>query len=124
MTFKELYTALSSIPMSANESIPCAYYQFPEDDPAHPAPTPPFIVYYTDGSDDMIADGKNYKKIRPVTVELYTSYKDFALEGTVEAALNNAGLVFSRSETYIQSERLYMVAYDSEIVLTEELPNG
>jgi len=125
MTYKAVFQMLNSITLTeSTATIPCAYYMFPEDDPNNPAPPPPFLVYYYSGSDDLFADGTNYQKIRPLTIELYTDNKDFALESNVETALNSGGLAFSRSEDYIESEHLYMVTYDTEIAITEELPNG
>ena len=113
MTFQEVATLISSI------GLPYAYYQFPEADPNNPAPDPPFVCFYFSGSDDLAADNTNFAKIRPLVIELYTDNKDFTLEETVETALNSAGLVFSRDETYIDAERLYMVTYNTEIVLKE-----
>lgn len=125
MTYKEVFQMLNSITLTeSTATIPCAYFMFPEDDVSNPAPPPPFLVYYYDGSDDLMADDTNYQKIRPLTIELYTDNKDFSLEETVETALKNGGLSFSRSEEYIDTERLYMVTYEAEIVITEELPNG
>ena len=69
---------------------------------------------------DFIADGTNYQKIRTLSVELYTVNKDFTLEATVESVLNSHGLVYSRSENYLESERMQMVSYDTEILITEE----
>lgn len=123
MTYRQVYTMLSAITVDGTP-IPCAYYQFPEDDPTNPAPPPPFLVYYYEGSDDLLADDTNYQKIRPLTIELYTESKDFSLEDTVETALSSAGLVYTRSEEYISTERLYMVTYNTEIIITEETVNG
>lgn len=125
MTYKEVFTMLNSIQYTeSTATIPCAYFMFPEDDPSNPAPPPPFLCYYYEGSDDLKADDTNYQKIRPLTIELYTDNKDFALEEKVEDALKSGGLVFSRTEEYISTEHLYMVTYESEIIVTEELPNG
>lgn len=119
MTYKEVFQLVSSIPLG-DGFVPAAYYMFPEDDPANPAPPPPFIVYFYPGSEDLAADNTNYQIIRPLTIELYTDTKDFALEAEVESALTGAGLVFSRSEEYIESQHLFMVVYDSTIIITEE----
>lgn len=118
MTFKQVYTLLSNIEYAPGKTIPVAYLMFPADDPSNPPP--PFICYYYTGDNDLLADNTNYQKIRPLTVELYTDNKDFAIENAVETALNAAGLVFSRLESYIESEKMYMVSYGTEIVITEE----
>ena len=120
MTYKKVFDVLKNITVSTSttDTIPVAYYAFPEDDPNNPAPPPPFICYYYPGSDDLMADGTNYQKIRPLTVELYTDNKDFAVEKQVETALNSAGFAFTRDETYINTERLYLVSYETEVVIT------
>jgi len=109
MTYQEVKTMVESI------GIPYAYYQFPEgtDQPC------PFICFYFTGSNDLAADDTNYQRIRPLAIELYTDNKDFSLENTVEAVLNGAGIVYSRDEVYIDSERMYMVSFLTDIVITE-----
>ena len=60
----------------------------------------------------------NYQKIRPLTIELYTDNKDFTLEATVEGILSSNGLTYARSESWIDSERMNMVAYTMSVVIT------
>lgn len=116
MTYKEVATMISGI------GLPFAYDHFEEENSPG---SPPFICFFFDVSDDFKADNTNYQKIRTLVLELYTDNKDFSLEETVEAALNGAGLVFSREETYIDAERMYMVTYTSDIIITEgEAENG
>lgn len=110
MTFPEVAALLASI------GLPTAYDHFEVGNAADP----PFICFYFEGSDDLAADNTNFQRIRPLTVELYTDNKDFALEERVEAALNGAGLVYSRSETYIDSERMYEVVFTTDIIISEE----
>ena len=110
MTYQEVAALLSSI------GLPTAYDHFEVGNAADP----PFICFYFEGSNDLAADNTNFQRIRPLTVELYTDNKDFALEERVEAALNGAGLVYSRSETYIDSERMHEVVYTTDIIISEE----
>lgn len=114
MTYKEVNLMVASI------GKPCAYYQFPEGTDT----APPFICFYFDSSSDLAADNTNYQRIRPLVIELYTDNKDFALEETVETTLNSNGLVYSREETCLDSEKMNMVTYTTEIVITEETNNG
>ena len=116
MTYQEVNTMLSEV------GIPYAYNQFDNDTPQEP----PFICFlYTDTSNDLFADNINYQKIRPLSIELYTDNKDFTLEAAVEQMLTSHELPFIRSETYLESERMFMVIYDTEIVITEgENNNG
>lgn len=114
MTYKEVATMIQGI------GLPYAYYQFPEGT----AQQCPFICFFFDGSNDLAADGTNYQRIRSLSVELYTDIKDFTLEEQVETALNSAGLVYSREETYLDSEKMNMVTYMTEILITKENDNG
>lgn len=110
MTYKEIATMVESI------GLPYAYYQFPDGTDQ----VCPFICFFLDSSNDFAADNINYQKIRRLNIELYTDNKDFTLEQTVETVLNSNGLVYYREETYLDSERMYMVSYETEIVITEE----
>ena len=114
MTYKEVNTFIAGL------GLPYAYNEFP----AGTSQEPPFICFLFDSSNDFIADDTNYAKIRPLTIELYTAEKDFALEDTVEAALSASGFVYSRQETYLDDEQMNMVIYTTEIVITEEIENG
>lgn len=110
MTYEDVAKMVESI------GVPFAYYQFPEGTEQ----ACPFVCFYFSGSNDMAADNTNYQRIRPLIIELYTDNKDFALEATVEAVLNQNGLVYARDEAFIDSEKMNMVTYTTEIIITEE----
>lgn len=109
MTYRQVAEMVSSI------GVPYAYYQFPNNSGI----APPFVCFYFDSSNDFAADNTNYQRIRPLSLELYTDNKDFTLEQTVENVLNQNGLVYSREETYLDSERMYMVTFQTNIIITE-----
>ena len=46
------------------------------------------------------------------------------MENTVETVLNQYGFVYTREETYLDSEKMNMVVYSTEIIVTEETENG
>ena len=110
MTFRDVAELIDGI------GYPSAYYQFDEDT----AKAPPFICFFYEGDNDVKADNSNYQKIERLIVELYTDDKDFEAEAAVEAALNNAGLVYSREETHIDTEKLYEVIYSCDVMITDE----
>lgn len=56
--------------------IPFAYDHFAEGE----SPEPPFICYMMPASNHFSADGKVYFKINEVHIELYTDFKDLAVE--------------------------------------------
>lgn len=110
MTYEDVAKMVESI------GVPFAYYQFPEGTEQ----ACPFVCFYFSGSNDLAADNTNYQRIRPLIIELYTDNKDFTLEATVEAVLNQNGLVYAREEAFIDSEKMNMVTYTTEIIITEE----
>lgn len=114
MTYKEVNDMVSTI------GLAYAYYQFPDGTDQEP----PFVCFFFTDSDDLYADGINYQAIRPCVIELYTENKDFGLEAQVEACLTANRLAFTKAETYIDSERMYQIAYRVDIVITEEIANA
>ena len=107
MTYAEISQMISAV------GIPYAYHHFEEGS----GQQPPFITFYYQGDDDFIADNINYQAIRPLTIELYTDNKDFALEAAVESVLTANDLAFSRTEVFIDSEQMYMVTYYTEVII-------
>ena len=91
--------------------IPFAYHHFAEGE----SPEPPFICYLLSGSNSFSADGKVYYKINEVHIELYTDLKDLAVEQQLEDVLDEHGIFYNKSETWIESEKLYEVLYTFEM---------
>lgn len=102
---EELLQILSEI------QIPFAYHHFAEGE----SPEPPFICYLLPGSNNFSADGKVYYKINEVHIELYTDLKDLAVEQQLEDVLDEHGIFYNKSETWIESEKLYEVLYTFEM---------
>lgn len=90
---------------------PFAYDHFAEGE----SPEPPFICYLLPGSDNFAADGKVYYKINEVHIELYTDQKDPVLEKRLEDIMDGASVFYEKSETWIESEKLYEVLYTFEM---------
>lgn len=110
MTYKEINTVIKNI------GLPYSYYQFPEGT----AQKPPFICFFFSYTDDVYADNQNYQRIETLNVELYTKNKDFTTESTVETALTNAGLSYTKEESYIGSEKMWQIAYEMEVLINGE----
>ena len=96
--------------MLEDMGLPFAYHHFAEGE----SPEPPFVCYLLPGSNNFSADGKVYYKINEVRIELYTDWKDLAVEQGVEAVLDEHGIFYNKSEVWIQSEKLYEVLYTFE----------
>lgn len=112
MTIKEIQTMIASF------SLPNAYHHF--DDEQLATLTLPYIRWYFNGIDDMYADNINFQSIPELRIELYTDYKDFENESTIEAALKTAGIAYDKIDSYIDSERMYCTTYAVDVVITEE----
>lgn len=91
--------------------ISFAYHHFADGE----SPEPPFICYLLPGSNNFSADGKVYYKINEVHIELYTDLKDLAVEQQLEDVLDEHGIFYNKSETWIESEKLYEVLYTFEM---------
>ena len=91
--------------------VPFAYDHFAEGE----APDPPFICYLLPDSNNFSADGKVYYKINNVHIELYTDLKDLLMDAAVEAVLDEHGIFYNKSETWIKSEKLYEILYTFEM---------
>lgn len=87
--------------------IPFAYDHFAEGE----SPQPPFICYLLPGSNNFSADGRVYFKANEVHIELYNDFKDLTVEQKLEAVLDEHSIFYNKSETWIESEKLYEVLY-------------
>lgn len=114
MTYKEIASMIAEV------GIPYAYYQFPEDT----IKGPPFICFFYPQDANFDADNMPYAPATVLTIELYTDAKDFTLESTLEGVLISHGLNFAKSETYLDTEKMQMEIYNTEILidLTPETP--
>lgn len=108
MTLKEVSDMIATI------GLPYAYYEFPDGTQQEP----PFIVFYYPESDDLFADNQNYVGIRRLYVELYTNEKDFDKEAMVESVLSSNGLSYRKIETYIGTERMFQITYETEVIIS------
>nr|WP_330374275.1 hypothetical protein [Lachnoclostridium sp. An14] len=105
MTMEKLVEMLQEI------KIPFAYDHFAEGE----SPKPPFICYLLPGSNNFAADGKVYFKVNEVHIELYTDFKALDLEKRVEDSFDSHDIFYNKSETWIESEKLYEVLYIFEM---------
>lgn len=103
MTLGELKELLESTGM------PVTYRAWPEK----AAPPLPYIVWLTPYTNNFAADGRAYLVAHHVQIELYTKLKDPEAEGKVELALSS--LFWEKTETYIDTERCYLIMYEIEV---------
>ena len=87
------------------------YHHFEESE----AVNPPFICWLIPGSNNFAADGKTFFKVDKLDIELYTDSKDTELEQKVEQVLEDYGIYWEKTETYIKTENMYEVLYEMEV---------
>jgi hypothetical protein len=52
-----------------------------------------------------------------LNIELYTREKDFENEATIEGVLADNDLTYYKEENYIDSEKMYQIAYEMEVII-------
>lgn len=109
-TREEIYAMVNSI------GLPCAYYEFQQATPQ----VPPFVVWFFATNNDVMADNENYVDKEILSIELYTKIRDFEQEKAVEAVLRANGFSYGKEPNYIDSEQIWQIAYESEVIIDEE----
>jgi hypothetical protein len=92
-------------------NLPFAYDHFAEGE----SPDPPFLVFLFPGTDNMFADNQVYYKVNELNIELYTDKKDPEIETQIEDVLAAHEVAYEKTETWIKSEKMYEVLYQTEI---------
>lgn len=103
-------TRLEISEMIATFGLPFAYYSFP----IHQSPNLPFIIYYYEADDDVIADNNNFVKVDNLRIELYTESPDFQLIDQIDAQIPFS---HSRETVFIQSEQMFQTIFESEVII-------
>ena len=97
--------------MVAEMDFPFAYHHFVEGE----SPDPPFVIFLSPGENTFSADNLMYHSFTQLDIELYTDRKAPWAEKQVEDVLKRHHLYYTKTETYIDSEKLYEVLYEMEV---------
>ena len=92
--------------------IPIQYQAFASGQ----APELPYIIFYENDSDNIFADNQNWFDVLNVVCELYSDEKDIELETKLQKLFYDLEIQYNSTETYIDSENMYLKAYD--VVIT------
>lgn len=103
MLQSELYQLLS------NTGLDVYFYE------ADGNPSLPYIVYLKDDESSWGSDNRNFLRKDSYIVEFYSARKDIANQTKIETALDEAGINYNATETYIDKEKMYMVAFTFDI---------
>ena len=79
------------------------------------APELPYIIFYENDSDNIFADNSNWFDVLNVVCELYADEKDIELETKIQKLFYDTEIQYNSTETYIDSENMYLKAYDVQI---------
>lgn len=94
--------------------IPFRYHHFTQKE-MQDIPLP-IIVWIVPGTDNFFADGKVYKKISKVNIEIYTDDKDWDLEEKLENVLEKHGIAWEQTgSAWLESEKMYESLYQMEV---------
>ena len=103
MTKQDLYTLLNGI-------APTYYHHAPI------GTSLPFITFLTDHDNNFGADDKVYREVTGAMVVLYLSANDFAYETALNTALDNANIYWVSSTDYDDSQDVYTIVYEMEVI--------
>jgi len=95
----------------AEMGLPYAYHHFTEGE----SPAPPFLLFLSPSEDTFSADNVAYHSFKQLDIELYTDKKNPTLEEEIEAVLTQHEIYFTKSEAWIESEKLYEVLYEMTV---------
>lgn len=110
MTFKEINNMIASFGVSYT------YHEW--DCESADVPPLPWVAFRYPNISDFYADNKNYQRVTALEIELCTENKDFETEQGIEDILTSKGLTYNKIEDYIESERMFDVKYELEVVIT------
>ena len=79
------------------------------------APSLPYLIFYENDSDNIFADNQNWFDVLNVVCELYADNKDIELETKLQKLLYDLEIQYNSTETFIDSENMYLKAYDVQI---------
>lgn len=109
MTLAQLKTVLSGT------GLPVVYRQWRQDDAKGPRPPLPRIAYLVKNASILYADGAVYYSWQAIEAALYTADKDPALEAAVDTALQGAEIAYTKTEGWVEDERVYTIIYEFEV---------
>ena len=101
--------------MMDSMNLPVAYYQFNEGT----SQAPPFVVFFYSTDSDVFADDENYVDKEQLNIELYSKYREFDLEKQIEAILKANDFTYYKEASFIDTEKLYQIAYEMEVIINE-----
>lgn len=107
MSISELYQGLVAT------GLPVTYYDWTT---AEKVPDLPYIAYLFSYNRSLMADDTNLLDVGIFQVELYTDKKDLVNEKKVEDKLKELYLPYQKTETRLDTERMFQIVYEIELI--------
>ncbi len=73
------------------------------------------MIFLSPGENTFGADNLMYHSFKKLDIELYTDEKSPETEAEIEAVLKHHHIYYTKTEVWIESERLYEVLYEMEV---------
>lgn len=80
----------------------------------------PFITIHCDQPDNFAADNGVYCEKWNFRIDLYTTEKNLTLETDIKTLLNNNGIAWVKTEQYIDSDNVWEVEFEFEVLGNED----
>ena len=77
--------------------------------------TKPYIVYWQTGVSNFAADGIAYYSRKLVEITLYSDQRDRTSEGLIESQLTNAGIYWTKTNEFLETEKIFETIYTIEV---------
>ncbi len=90
--------------MMEEMGLPFAYHHFAEGE----SPAPPFLLFLSPGENTFSADNYMYFSFKKLD-------KNPEIEENIERVLKRHKIYYTKSEVWIESEKLYEVLYETEV---------
>lgn len=84
--------------------------------------TLPFIAIHSEQPDNFAADNSVYCEKWNFRVDLYTVNKDTVREASIKKLLNDNGIAWTKTEQFIDSEQMWEVEFEFEVLGNEVIP--
>ena len=97
--------------MMEEMGLPFAYHHFAEGE----SPAPPFLLFLSPGENTFSADNNMYFSFKQLDIELYNDRKNPELEKEFERILKKHNIFYNKTESWIASEKMYEVLYETEV---------
>ena len=84
--------------------------------PKGTAQAPPYVCWLLDSTSNAYGDNRVTKVIGRYDFELYADQRNLALERSIEAALDAAGIAWAKSGAYVETEDLVETIYSADLI--------